>query len=33
VHDARTARRAWLEPHWIIHSDTHAIYRHIHGMP
>jgi tetratricopeptide (TPR) repeat protein len=33
VHDARTAPRAWLEPTWVIHSDSHAIYRHIHGVP
>jgi tetratricopeptide (TPR) repeat protein len=33
VHDARTAPRAWLEPSWIIYSDYHAIYRHIHGVP
>jgi tetratricopeptide (TPR) repeat protein len=33
VHDARTAPRAWLEPTWIIYSDSHAVYRHIHGVP
>jgi hypothetical protein len=33
VHDARTAPRAWLEPHWVIYSDAHAVYRHVHGVP
>lgn len=33
VHDARTAPRAWLEPTWVIYSDSHTIYRHIHGVP
>ena len=33
VHDARTAPRAWLEPTWVIYSDSHAVYRHIHGAP
>jgi tetratricopeptide (TPR) repeat protein len=33
VHDARTAPRAWLEPTWVIYSDSHAVYRHIHGVP
>jgi tetratricopeptide (TPR) repeat protein len=33
LHDARTARRAWLEPHWVIYSDSHAVYPHVHGMP
>ncbi|HEU4368701.1 MAG TPA: tetratricopeptide repeat protein [Methylomirabilota bacterium] len=33
VHDARTAPRAWLEPTWVIYSDSHIIYRHIHGVP
>jgi hypothetical protein len=33
VHDARTAPRARLEPTWSIYSDSHAVYRHIHGVP
>jgi hypothetical protein len=33
VHDARTAPRAWLEPTWSIYSDSHGVYRHVHGVP
>jgi tetratricopeptide (TPR) repeat protein len=33
LHDARTAPRAPLEPTWVIHSDAHTLYRHIHGVP
>jgi hypothetical protein len=33
VHDARTAPRAWLEPTWVIHSDFHTLYPHVHGVP
>lgn len=33
VYDARTAPRAWLEPSWVIYSDAHGVYRHIHGVP
>jgi len=33
VHDARTAPRARLEPTWVIYSDWHALFRHIHGVP
>lgn len=24
---------AWLEPTWCIYCDSHAVYRHIHGVP
>ena len=33
VHDARTAPRAWLEPTWVIYSDSHAVFPHVHGVP
>lgn len=33
VHDARTAPRAWLEPTWVIYSDSHAVLPHVHGVP
>lgn len=33
VHDARTAPRARLEPTWVIHSDWHALFPHVHGVP
>jgi len=33
VHDARTAPRAWLEPTWVIYSDSHAVFPHVYGVP
>ena len=33
VHDARTAPRARLEPTWLIYSDWHALFPHVHGVP
>jgi tetratricopeptide (TPR) repeat protein len=33
VHDARTAPRARFEPTWVIYSDWHALFPHLHGVP
>jgi hypothetical protein len=33
VHDARTAPRARFEPTWEVHSDWHALFPHVHGLP
>jgi tetratricopeptide (TPR) repeat protein len=33
VYDARTAPRARFEPTWVIHSDSHAVFPHVHGLP
>jgi tetratricopeptide (TPR) repeat protein len=32
VHDARTAPRARFEPAWVIYSDSHDVFPHIHGV-
>ncbi len=33
VYDARTVPRARFEPTWVLHSDSHAVFPHVHGLP